>query len=366
MDSITQAALGATVGALVLGKQLGRPAIGWGALFGTLPDLDALLLPFLDTVWDLRIHRGFSHSLILIVALSWLLAKPLAKHWKRQKVTARRAGWFVFLALSTHVLIDCFTVYGTQVMWPFSMHPVSFDNLFIVDPLFTLPLLVAGVRGLFIEAKRWKKGEGMKMTAVCLAISCAYVGLSFWAKSTVSHRASADLEGRGLSWERKIESPAPFSILLWRIVVERKGELWVGYRSLFDGEQPIQWTIFPKGEAALDAWSDHREVATVRWFSKDWCLGRQREGAIWLVDLRFGEYREWDDRGLELRPVFAWDYRLETRGDPMKKTVKEDRDVGAMMRRLWRRIWGDQEAWEDRPRLIGDPGKPQEYLGALR
>lgn len=350
----------------MLGKRLGRPAIGWGALFGTLPDLDAVLLPFLDTIWDLRIHRGFSHSLLLMVAASWLLAKPLAKRWKKQKVTPARAGWFVFLALATHVLIDCFTVYGTQVFWPFSMHPVSFDNLFIIDPVFTLPLLVAVVWGLFIEAKRWKKGEGLRMTAVCVAISCAYVGLSFWAKSSVSRTAIADLGRRGISWDRKMEAPAPFSILLWRIVIERDDEFWVGYRSLFDGDKPVQWTIFPKGEAALDAWSDRPEVRTVRWFSKDWCLARDRAAGIWMVDLRFGEYREWDDRGLELRPVFAWDLRKETKGDPMKQTGKRERDTKAMMARLWRRIWGDQEGWEDRPRLIGNPGKPQEYLGSVR
>ena len=73
VDSITQAVLGSAMGALVLGRKLGRPAVGWGLLFGTLPDLDAVLLPFFDTVWDLRIHRGFSHSLLVMVLVSLLL-----------------------------------------------------------------------------------------------------------------------------------------------------------------------------------------------------------------------------------------------------------------------------------------------------
>lgn len=366
MDSITQAALGATVGALVLGKKLGRPAIGWGALLATLPDLDSLLMPFLDTKWDLRIHRGPTHSLLLMVIASVLLAKPLAKYWKKQKVTPGLAGTFLFLVWSTHVLIDCFTVYGTQVLWPFSSYPVSFDNLFIIDPLFTLPLLVAVVWGLFIDVKKWKKGVGIKMTAVCVAVSCGYVGLSFWAKSAVRSAMTADLARRGVSWERMMESPAPFSILLWRGVVDRGDELWVGFRSVFDSGDDVRWAVYPKGKDVMEKWDAKPEVSVVRWFSKGWCLAREHKKGVWLVDLRFGEYREWDKRGLELRPIFAWDYRFETRGDPMKRTDKSEKDMGEMMKRLWGRMGGERDAWEEKPRLIGNPGVPQEYLGVVK
>ena len=67
MDSITQAALGAVVGELTLGRQLGRRSLAWGALFGTVPDLDAFLLPFLNTAWDLGWHLiGGATALVLI------------------------------------------------------------------------------------------------------------------------------------------------------------------------------------------------------------------------------------------------------------------------------------------------------------
>jgi len=364
VDSITQAALGAVMGELALGRKLGRPAIAWGALFGTVPDLDALALLFVDTHWDLRLHRGPSHSLLVMLLASWLLARPLAKRWKKKKVTPLRAGTFVFLVWSTHVLIDCFTVYGTQVLWPFSMHPVSFDNLWIIDPLFTLPLLVAVVWGLFIDIKKWRKGTGLRMVSTCLAISCAYVGLSFWAKHAVDAALERDLARRGIGGERRMESPAPLSILLWRGVVEREGEFLVAYRSVFDGSRPVRWTSFPKDEEAFEAWSDQPEVRTVRWFSKGWSIARGNSGGVWMADLRFGEYREWDRRGLELRPVFAWEFREETRGDRLKRPERA-REMGPMLRRLWGRMWGDAEEWELRPRLIGNPAVPQEYLGTV-
>jgi len=362
VDSITQAALGAVVGALVLGKKIGRPAIGWGALVGTLPDLDSLLVPFLDTSWDLRVHRGFTHSILCLLLVTFGLAKPFALRWKRQKVTPVRAGSFVFLVWSTHVLIDCFTSYGTQVFWPFSSKPASLDNLFIIDPLFTIPLLVAVVWGLRIELKRWKKGEGIKMTAVCLAISTVYVGLSFWAKYAVSSSMVADLERRGISWDRKMESPAPFSILLWRGLIEREEEFWVGYRSLFDGDEPMSWMIFPKQQEVVEKWRETREVKSVLRFSKEWCLARETRRGVWLVDMRFGEYREWDDRGLELRPTFAWEYQVDGRGDPLKSRIKDERDMSEMLRRMWGRILGETEEWSGRPRLIGNPSVSQEYL----
>ena len=354
------------MGALVLGRKLGRPAVGWGLLFGTLPDLDAVLLPFFDTVWDLRIHRGFSHSLLVMVLVSLLLAKPLAKHWKKQKVTPWQAGIFVFLAWSTHVLIDVFTVYGTQVGWPFTRQPLSFDNLFVVDPVFTLPLLVVTVWCLCLDPVKWRKGRALKITALGVALSCVHVGLSFWAKSAVMRGFEDDLRGRGLGWKRMMSAPAPFGILLWRGVVERDGEFWVGYRSVLDGDDPVSWTIYPKEAGTIEAWSGRAEVAEVRRFSKDWCLARRTADGVWLMDLRFGELRSWDSRGVALRPAFAWELRAETRDDPMKSTRPSRKGAEGSLKRLWQRSTGDATGWDDRPRLIGNPARSSEYLGVLR
>ncbi len=178
------------------------------------------------------------------------------------------------------------------MLWPFSGYPVSFDNIFIIDPVFTIPLLVAVIWGLFIKAPQWKKGKGIKMTAICLTVSCVYVGLSFWAKYVVSSALERDLVRRGVSYERKMEAPAPFGILLWRGLIERDGEIWMSYRSIFDGEAPAMWTIYPKDEETLEKWSEVSEVKEIRRFSKDWCLARPTPKGVWLVDLRFGEYRE--------------------------------------------------------------------------
>ncbi len=367
MDSITQAALGAVVGELVLGRQLGRRAIGWGALFGTIPDLDVIVSPLLDTARNLSVHRGFSHSVLLMVAASIWLAKPLARRWKKDKVTPKRAGIFVFLAWSTHVLIDVFTVYGTKVLSPFSSYPVSFDNLFIIDLFFTIPLLVAVTIGLFVKPKEWKKGKGIRSAWWCLGISSLYVGLSFWAKHSAGKAVEADLARRGVSWQRRMEAPSPFNIILWRALVERPGEIWIGYRSVFDpAGQAIRWIVVPKGEEALEKFADEREIKTVRNFSKGWWIARKVPGGVWLADLRFGEGRTWDDKGLALRPVFAWTFQAEETKDRLRTRRPETRGGGEMLRRLARRATGETEAWDSpgkngAPRLIGNPGPASTY-----
>ncbi|MEX1118936.1 MAG: metal-dependent hydrolase, partial [Terrimicrobiaceae bacterium] len=149
MDSLTQAVLGAAVAEAGMGRQLGRRAIVWGLALGTLPDLDVLAHPLLDTIGELEWHRGISHSLFLITVISpfvgWLVSKL-----HRDAVRIARATSTVWLIFFTHVLIDVFTVYGTVVFAPFSEARIGFNNLFIIDPLFTMPLLVGVLAALVL------------------------------------------------------------------------------------------------------------------------------------------------------------------------------------------------------------------------
>jgi inner membrane protein len=363
VDSLTQAVLGAVVGELVLGRQLGRRAIAWGALFGTLPDLDVVFDWILPTAWGLVMHRGISHSLILIGLLTWLLAKPLAKRWKKDKVTPKRAAWFVFLAWGTHVLIDVFTVYGTGVLDPLPVPRLSTDNISIIDPLFTIPLVVAVIIGLFVKPKEWKKGKGIRSAAWCLGISSFYVILSIWAKLSVSRAVEADLVKRGVTWQRKMEAPTIFNILLWRTLVECPGEIWIGYRSVFDASgQPIHWTVVPKHEEIAAKHAEAREVKIVKWFSKGWWIARESADGIWLADLRFAEMRSWDERGVAFRLPFTWTYQPDSTKDRLHHQEREARDPGELLRRMGRRISGEDAAWEGNPRLIGQFLALQEYL----
>ena len=365
MDSITQAALGAAVGEALLGKKLGNRALAWGALFGTLPDLDVITAPLLDTAGELAVHRGLSHSLLLMVVASFALAPWLAKLWKKDKISRARAGWFVFLAWSTHVLIDCFTVYGTDVFWPFPVKRVAFNNLFIIDPGYTLPLLVALV---WLAFRKKTDPKRRKIGAWGLGLSTAYVALSLGAKALVSHAFDTDLARRGVKFERRMEAPTPFNILLWRSVVDRGDEFWIGYRSIFElPSTPVRWTIVDRQKSAFAPVASTREGKILDRFSDGWWIARPTATGVWIADLRFGETREWNEKknSVDARPSFSWILNPKAASHRLRTIRPEGRDVKTMLAKMAGRIFGDRDTWEGNPRLAGIPGSFPEVLVRL-
>ncbi|MGD7652874.1 MAG: metal-dependent hydrolase [Verrucomicrobiales bacterium] len=368
MDSLTQATLGAAVGELILGKRIGNRAIAWGAFFGTLPDLDILFNPLFDTAGKLWWHRGPSHSLLVMCLASWLLAKPLARLWKTRKkseqITARRAAWFVFAVWSTHVLIDCFTVYGTSVFWPLPVDRVAFNNLFIIDPLFTAPMLVALVWLAFLKTKK-QVPKRRRLNAWGLGLASAYVLLSFTFKHLAARGFDADLAARGATPQRRIEAPTPFNIILWRSVADMGDELWVGYRSILDfDEKPVRWTIYPKGKAAFAPHADLREAERLDWFSDGWWIARPHVKGVWIADMRFGETRihDPDDGRVDTRPVFSWDINLQARGDRLEPLPMKRPEVSESLKRVALRALATRDAWQGYPRLTGITGSFPELL----
>ena len=361
MDSITHLALGATLGELFLGRKLGNRALAWGALFATVPDLDVLLSPFLDTAHRIAMHRGLSHSLLFMIVVAFGLSPWLAKRWKRDKVSRSRIGWFIFLCLGTHVLLDCFTVYGTQVFYPFSDYRVGFNNLFIIDPFFTLPMLVTVVWLAFLKKKDPKR---LKLGVRGLILSSAYVALSLGAKAWVSSGFDADLAGRKVAFQRRMEGPTPFNVLLWRSVVDRGDEFWVGYRSVFEGPAtPVKWTVIPRQREAFAEVADTREAKTLDRFSSGWWIARKTATGIWIADMRFGETRVWEKKDtVDLRPAFNWLLLYKEEGDRLQTQPRYTKNSGEILKKMTGRIFGNREAWEGFPRLAGNPGSLPEQL----
>ena len=364
MDSITQATLGAAIGELILGKRLGNRAITWGALFGTLPDLDALFMPLFDTAGQLWWHRGPSHSLLVMIFASWLLAKPLSRLWKRDGISLARAGWFIFAAWSTHVLIDCFTAYGTSVFWPLPVDRIAFNNLFIIDPLFTAPMLVALVWLAFLRKKK-HQAKRRRLNAWGLGLASAYAMLSIGLKFAAAEAFERDLATRNVSYDRRMEAPTPFNIILWRSVVDRGDELWVGYRSVLEfDKQPIKWTIFPKGNDALKSYAELREAKSLDWFSNGWWIARPHVKGVWIADMRFGEIRTWGTKEgmVDNRPVFSWNINMQARGDKLQRLPRQELDAKETLKRLAVRAMGARDTWDAQPRLTGITGSFPEFL----
>ncbi len=175
MDSLTQIVLGASVAAVVVPAAHRRAALLAGAALGTLPDLDGIPVALMtdDPVLRMTLHRGLTHSLLVLplaAAAIWWLFRRFGKG--RVATSPARWFWAIQLALVTHPLLDAFTVYGTQLLWPFPPHPAMWSSLFIIDPLYTVWLL----SGVLVAAFAGPRLLGRRAIVVGLALSTAYLG----------------------------------------------------------------------------------------------------------------------------------------------------------------------------------------------
>lgn len=344
MDSITQAALGAVVGEAVLGRRLGWRGAVWGAFFGTLPDLDILVSPFLDEAARLRWHRGISHSILVMFAAAFLFCKPLAHLHRERGLTWRRAWVFVFLAWSTHVLIDCFTTYGTQIWEPFSDARVSFNNLFIIDLFFTVPMLLSLC---FIFRFDPLSKVRRRINAAAISLSCLYVVLSFamksWAQGKLAESISLDLPQSELI----AVSPTVSNVFLWRALAETEDAYHVRYWSPFD-ESVGELNHFPKHHELAEKMTGEPVFEALKWFSRGYWVARQapnnEEGEVIIIDMRYGAVRDLESRSL--RPVFHWKLNYDAEGQLQMEGMRPQMDAKKTLQLLWERLKGKTDRWE--------------------
>ena len=305
MDSVTQITLGAAVGEATAGREAGAKAPLWGAAFGLLPDLDVLANPFLTDVQALTMHRSVTHSLVFVALVGLCAAYGLRRFHHDVPVSAGRWGALVVLTLGTHVGLDCLTTYGTQVFWPFSSYPVVYGAIFIIDPLYTLPLAAGLLMSLQWDAttaaRRWANYAG-------LALSSAYLLLTVVNKHHIGRVFDEALSDTAPQYERIFTSPTPLNNLLWQGVAETKDGYYVGDYSLLDSDRFINFRFLPKQHALLrDDW-DNPVVRDLRRFSRGYFIVRRGDdGSLRIHDLRFGR----NDVGLTEEGRYLFTYKLQ-------------------------------------------------------
>src|SRR5262245_10766571 len=119
LDSLTHIAIGSAIGMATMGARVHRwRAALWVSVWATLPDLDVFIHRG-DPIRDMTLHRGHSHSLLWLTLLAPLLAWAISR-LHREPALFQRWWLLVFLALIFHPLLDVMTVYGTQLLLPFT------------------------------------------------------------------------------------------------------------------------------------------------------------------------------------------------------------------------------------------------------
>lgn len=304
-----------------------RRAVVVGAALGTLPDLD-VFIDYGDAISNFTMHRGFSHSLFVLLPLScvlWFVA------WRRSEtVKATPARWLLAIALSlvTHPLLDAHTAYGTQLFWPLDSPPVAWATLFIIDPAFTLPLLI----GIVVVSIRPKRNWTATTLTVCLAMSTVYLAWSWYARFIVNEHVQTVLQARGLAEQPVFLTPTPMNTLAWRVVVMTDNGYLEGFDSLLIDESELRLQHFESDITALAAAQDVPDVARLIWFSDGFVAASVQQQELVITDLRMGQ-----------SPYYVFSHvaaantagRWQSTSPELLRTELRFRLLGT----VWRRIW---------------------------
>ena len=267
MDPLTQGVLGASLPQATAGGRRYAAGAGLlGFLAGMAADLDVLIRSNNDPLLFLEYHRQFTHSLVFIPVGGLICALVLHKLLAKRRGLAFRQTWlFCTLGYATHALLDACTTYGTMLFWPFSDARIAWNTISIIDPLFTVPLLVcvvlAGRRGRPVYAR------------LGLLWACAYMALGLWQRNEAVAMGYALAAERGHQPARLEAKPSIANILVWKVVYETGDHFYVDAVRAGLAPRVYPGTSVQKLDIDRDMpWLDRdsqqaRDIERFRWFS---------------------------------------------------------------------------------------------------
>lgn len=336
MDSVTQFVLGAAVGTAVLGRRIGvRRAALTGGLLGTLPDLD-VFFPYETEVDRFVEHRGATHSLVMQTLATPVIGEVIYRVFGKLKEQPRGrvlACLAVFLALATHALLDAMTVYGTQLFWPLSKEPFGLGSVFIIDPIYTIPLLAVTLWAFF--QRDWSLRFGKALT-VALVFSTVYLGWSATGQKIAEARADAALASAGIEPSQRLGTPMPFSTLFWRVIAMDGPHHYAVYVPLLGGQDAVTAYRYSRLETA--AACGNGAAQRLAKFSQGYFEVRRDGDQLLHSDLRMG-----------IPPTYyVFQYVIAEEKDGMMQPVEPTRVRGPRngdgdMDWLWASILGGNE-----------------------
>jgi inner membrane protein len=336
MDSITHLALGACIGETMLGKKTRRRTLLWGALAQSVPDIDFIAGFWSDPATNLLAHRGFTHSFLFAFIAAPLLSFPAA--WHHRKEGLKYSKWLLFFIVQilVHDLLDGFNAYGAGWFEPFSHERISFDVLFVADPLFSIWLGIAMVALLILRPYHPKRKYWLRMGLILPAIYFCY---ALFNKYTIHRDAKRALETQQIVYKDYFTTPVFFNNWLWYVIAATDSGYYVGYRSVFDKEKTIDFTYFSRNDHLLKEVEIRPDIQKLIRFSRGYHRMEQWHDTLVFNNLRFGQMAGWYDRNSN----FAFYYYVTDNVADNLLVVQRGRFTGwnrETISSLWRRIRG--------------------------
>lgn len=292
MDSITHIVLGACIGEVIAGKELGRKAMLWGALAQTFPDIDVVAEMWLDTPSNLLAHRGFTHSILSCLLFTPLFAAMAKRIHSKVNISMQRWMALFCIEMFCHLLLDSQNAYGTGLFEPFSHARVSFNTMFVADPLFTIVALVASIV-LLIFRKKEKRRFGWATAGI--VASALYLSVCIINKLVVTSEVNTLMQKQNVTYTQSFVTPTPLNNLLWYVVANDDKGSYVGYRSIFDKKPEFELTYFKRNDELLHGMEGDAGLQKLKRFSKGYYIAQEWRDRLVFSDLRFGQILGWKD-----------------------------------------------------------------------
>lgn len=336
MDSITHIALGACMGEAFAGRTLGKKAMIWGALAQSVPDIDFVASLWMDTPSGLLAHRGFTHSFLFLIIITPAFALLAEKLHKPHNI--RFGKWLLFFGavMFAHIFIDAFNNYGVGWFEPFSHLRVSFNAIYVADPLFSIWPGLACVMLLLLNS--WLKQRRF-WWRMGLGLSAVYLVYCLFNKTNMDTDVKKAFQKKEILYTRYFTTPAPLQNWLWYVVAGSDSGYYVGFRSVFDSKKEIVFEYFPRNDSLLYAVHDYGELGKLIRFSQQFYTIEKWNDTLVFNDLRFGQMIGWQHP----RGKFVFHYFLQHPKDNTLVVQRGrfqgwNRETASM---LWKRIKGN-------------------------
>ncbi len=333
MDSLTQIVLGASVGEAVLGKKVGNKAMLYGAIAGTIPDFDTFASHFTDTVTAIELHRGFTHSLIFSICFAPIFGWLIHKIEHKNVASIKDWSWLMFWGFVTHPLLDAHTTWGTQLFWPFDLR-IAYKNIFVIDPLYTLPFLIFLLLAFFSKKGTQKRTN---YNHLGLIISSTYMLITIGLKGYTYFKFKEALNTQKIDYTAIETKPTPFNSFLWTANIDTKNAYLIGDYSIFD-TQPILFKSYPKNHHLLGELAYNDKIKRLKKISNNWFTISKNNDTLTFNDLRFGILPSNTNT-----TTFAFSYSLIQSNDDIIVTEipKNRKQAKQLVTILWDRVWGN-------------------------
>ena len=196
-----------------------------------------------------------------------------------------------FLSLFTHIVLDSFTPYGTQLFAPFSNYRVAFNTISVVDPMYTIPFLLCLIVMMFFNRKSNKRRLWLKLG---LGISSAYMLLTIGNKFYINSVYKKSLQEEGIDYLRYRTQPSIFNNVLWYGIAETETDYYVGFYGLLDSASRVtEWHKLPKNHNLAP--DSNKDIKTLSWFSNGYYDFVEIEAnTLKYNDLRYPSFDEKD------------------------------------------------------------------------